>query len=485
MPFLHPISQITVIICFILLIIILFFDEQDYLTYSVLFLMISTIVTSIDLANPPILDDYIEGIDWEVIIFLISMFTIVEILNEAHVFYEIAKFIVKKFHSKIRVMYYLICIISTLLASILEDLSVAIIFIPIIILTCKEIKTNPAPFLYGMTICINLASTLTPFGSAENVMIANEFNLTFPFFISNIGVYFVFTLILTLVLLDVILLRKSINKEWEKITDKVENLNTLNKKLSPSVENPSKMENSAYKPTLLTSPLSIKALDPNLSTIKTSKINLLKNLIGLFVFFLLLIFIHQIHVAGLLGMLLFVFLNSEKDKNGRFHPSLSKYLRKVDYKLIYFFMCLFVLVFLMEYNGTVILLENGIEKLAVHNIFFISIVVMLISSLLSGFLDNAPVTIMFLPIIRILINDAGFASTPLLIAFILGINLGGNFLPQGSAADMMTLELSKYYGIEDVNYKRLTKLGGLFALIHVVLGIIYIAFLIYIFPKFS
>ncbi|MCF2139590.1 MAG: hypothetical protein K9W44_06010 [Candidatus Lokiarchaeota archaeon] len=483
MPLLHPISQITVIICFILLIIILFFDEQDYLTYSVLFLMISTIVTSIDLENPPILDDYIKGIDWEVIIFLISMFTIVEILNEAHVFYEIAKFIVKKFHSNIRVMYYLICIISTLLASILEDLSVAIIFIPIIILTCQEIKTNPAPFLYGMTICINLASTLTPFGSAENVMIANEFNLTFLFFISNIGIYFVFTLILTLVLLDILLLRKSINKKWERSSN-----NIIDKSINSLQENSSKSKNSSHQfsaQPLLTPLLSIKALDPSLSMIKTSKNNLVKNLIALFIFFLFLIFIHQIHVAGLLGMLLFVFLNPTKDKNGKIHPSLSKYLRKVDYKLIYFFMCLFVLVFLMEYNGTVMLLENAIEQLAVHNIFFISIFIMLISSILSGFLDNAPVTIIFLPIIRILISDAGFASTPLLIAFILGINLGGNFLPQGSAADMMTLELSKYYGIEDVNYKKLTKLGSLFALIHVILGAIYIAFLIFVFPKFS
>lgn len=132
-------------------------------------------------------------------------------------------------------MYYLICIISTLLASILEDLSVAIIFIPIIILTCQEIKTNPAPFLYGMTICINLASTLTPFGSAENVMIANEFNLTFLFFISNIGIYFVFTLILTLVLLDILLLRKSINKKWERSSN-----NIIDKSINSLQENSSK-----------------------------------------------------------------------------------------------------------------------------------------------------------------------------------------------------------------------------------------------------
>jgi Na+/H+ antiporter NhaD/arsenite permease-like protein len=68
-----------------------------------------------------------------------------------------------------------------------------------------------------------------------------------------------------------------------------------------------------------------------------------------------------------------------------------------------------------------------------------------------------------------------------LIAFILGINLGGNILPQGSAADMMTLELSKKYCADDLNYKRLLKVGGLFAIYHIILGIGYLAIVIFLF----
>ena len=67
------------------------------------------------------------------------------------------------------------------------------------------------------------------------------------------------------------------------------------------------------------------------------------------------------------------------------------------------------------------------------------------------------------------------------IAFILGINLGGNFLPQGSAADMMTLELSQQHCVEDLTYQKLTIVGGLFALLHIVLGIGYLALYIYVF----
>ncbi|MHA1468529.1 MAG: SLC13 family permease, partial [Promethearchaeota archaeon] len=114
----------------------------------------------------------------------------------------------------------------------------------------------------------------------------------------------------------------------------------------------------------------------------------------------------------------------------------------------------------------------------------IAIFILLITSILSGFLDNAPVTIIFIPIMWVLIGSAGLPPTPLLVAFILGINLGGNFLPQGSACDMMTLELAKKNGVKDVNYKKLLKVGGLFALLHIILGIMYLAFIIYVFPVY-
>ncbi len=446
-------SQIVVGICFLILIVILFFDSNDYLTYSVLLMLIAAGVSAIDLPEARNLETYIMAIEWEVIIFLIAMFTIVEILIEARIFHKIAKSIVNRYRNNIRKMFYVICIVSTLMASILEDLSVAIIFIPIIVLACREIKINPSPFLLGMTICINLASTLTPFGSAENIMIANYFDLSFTFFLFNFGPFFIVSTLITLVLLDYFVLSKEIKKERRSACE--------SQIITNSDENGNEKE--------------------MLEDIQIDKMTLIKNSVALVIFILLLLFIHEIHVAGLIGLLLFVFVNPKTGESKKKKPQLSYFLRKVDYKLIYFFMCLFVLVHLMELNGTVGLLEESIENLPLNNIFLLSVFILIITSILSGFLDNAPVTIIFLPIIKILLNTGLFEFLPLLIAFVLGVNLGGNFLPQGSAADMMTLELSKKYCVEDLTYKKLTKVGGLFALIHIILGIIYLAIVIFLF----
>ncbi|MHA1670968.1 MAG: SLC13 family permease [Promethearchaeota archaeon] len=196
--------------------------------------------------------------------------------------------------------------------------------------------------------------------------------------------------------------------------------------------------------------------------------------------FVLLIIIPNTLFVGLLGMLIFVFINPRRRESGKNKPDLSYYFTKVDYKLIFFFISLFVLVFCFEKVGIIQFLKDFLISVAPANLFLLCIFILVITSILSGLLDNLPVTILFIPILQVLM-DSGFSAIPILIAFILGINLGGNILPQGSAADMMTLELSKRYCVDEMNYKRLLKTGGIFAIYHIILGVAYLAVLIFFF----
>jgi len=80
-----------------------------------------------------------------------------------------------------------------------------------------------------------------------------------------------------------------------------------------------------------------------------------------------------------------------------------------------------------------------------------------------------------------LIVTFGFPSVPLLFAFIVAINIGGNIIPQGAAADMMTLKIARDSGVDNLNYKHLFKMGALFALIHIGIAIISLLILVPIF----
>jgi Na+/H+ antiporter NhaD/arsenite permease-like protein len=306
-----------------------------------------------------------------------------------------------------------------------------------------------------MTICINLASTLTPFGSAENILIANHFALSSTWFFTNLSIYFVVGTLSTLFLLDRFILKKHLGDIW--IPHCEEN------------EEPQEIEHyEDHELVILEEPLDKKKF--------------YKNIIGLGIFFILLIFIQNILFVGLLGMLLFVFINPRLNAAGKRKPDISFYLTKVDFKLVFFFISLFILVFSFEKAGIIALLEYFVLAITPPNLFLLCVMVLVITSVLSGLLDNVPVTILFIPIIEVLTAPPiEFSTIPIMIAFILGINLGGNILPQGSAADMMTLDLSKRYCADDLNYRRLLKVGGLFAIYHIVLGIGYLAILIFLF----
>ncbi|MBN2151822.1 MAG: hypothetical protein JW839_10275 [Candidatus Lokiarchaeota archaeon] len=433
--------------CFVALIIVLFFEKTDYLTYSIFLIVVASLVTAIFIPAAATLDFYVEKIEWELVFFLIAMFTIVEILNEKKVFHEVARRIVTKYSKTPRKMFYVICITSTLAASIIEDLSIALIFGPVIIIVCRRLNLNPAPFLLGMTISINLGATLTPFGSAQNVLIANAFNLDVIWFLEHLGIYFVVSTAATLFFLDKLILRKSLKKVWSG---------------QCALE-------SAVK-------------DYDIDTIEASPMDFKKNLGLLAAFIALLLLIPEIYVAGLIAMVLFVFANPVQDEHKKWRPAVSHYLRRVDYKLIYFFICLFVFIGLMELNGTIALLENLLASMSLADELVLALIILVATSVLSGFLDNTPVVIIFLPVITFLINKPEFYAFPLLMAFIIGINVGGNFLPQGSACDMATLEIARNNCVVDLPFKRLFKVGGIFALIHVLLGAAYITTYVLLFP---
>lgn len=437
--------QIFVLLCFLGVVIVLFFEDKDYIYFTFIFIVIAGIATSIFIPETRILEFYVDSIEWEVIFFLITMFTIVEILKENKIFDEIARLVVVKYQYNLRKMFYVICIISTLLATIVEDLSIAMIFAPIIIVASRKMNIKPAAYLLGMTICINIAATLTPFGSAQNVLITNEFGLDILWFIINLGPYFVISLISTLVLLDKFSLKKDLDYCIDHACE------------SEEIE-----DDSSFT-------------EPNIERNK-----FIMNLIGLVIFIILLLLIPEIYLAGLIGALIFVLINPVENKDGKKSLSLSKYFSSVDYKLIYFFMALFIFVGLLNANGTLLFIEKLISNISAESEFLLALIILFSTSILSGLIDNTPVTIIFIPIVRYLFNLPEFYLGPIVVAFILGINLGGNFLPQGSAADLATLEISRDNNVSDMSYKRLFKVGGLFALFHVLLGVGYIAVLIFV-----
>ncbi len=420
------ISVIGVILIFIIIMIIFSRENLDYIAYAVGFTVIACIITSY--AKNPSLAQFIEKIQFNSVIFIISM-QILVILAEKHKIFEWiavkALYITK---GNPRSFFYLILVLSTLTAAIIGDVTVVLIFVPLIIRACRILKIEPAPYLFGITITINIGSLLTPFSSAENVIIANSFNRDFGWFIKSIGGFVLVTLFLTIFLLDVTLLRK------------------------------------AAQPTPETRQILLEIMNPKLVIINRRQLILNTIYFGTIVlgFF---IFSRYSFLIALFGAILMSLLNK---------TLLTENIMKIDLRQIFFLLSLFLLIGCMDFNGIFESIIGWASFLHDWNIFLIAILVLLASSFLSGFFANTPVTMLFIALIMQFYATPSATPDVIIVALLLGVNLGGNLLPQSASSDVVTLNLAVKSNVQGFTYKSLFKIGGIFAILHNLLCVLYL-----------
>ncbi|MHA1718111.1 MAG: SLC13 family permease [Promethearchaeota archaeon] len=413
-------------ILFITVMVIFSRENMDYVAYALLAALLSSIITFIIFGTT--LDEFVSMIEVKPLIFILSLQIIVQIVEKHKIFQWVA---VKTLHitkGNPRVFFYLICTIGTISAAIIADVTVAIIFVPLVIRATRILKIKPAPYLFGISITINIGSIITPFSSSENILISSAFNLSFAWFTSNFIIFVILALITTLILLDF----------------------TMLKKQTPPPEEQRQ--------------ILLEIMDPKLVIISRKKF--LLNSIYFLAIIIGFVFISDYsYLVALFGAILISLLNK---------TDISSSLAKIDWKIIFFFISLFLFIGTMEINGTFEFITKLLKPILTGGIFWAAILVLLLSSALSGFLANSPTALIFITILHEIFQDT--VPNPILIAFLLGINLGGNILPQGAACDIMTLNIATENKVEGFTYKTLLKKGGAYALLHIFLCIVYIFF---------
>jgi Na+/H+ antiporter NhaD/arsenite permease-like protein len=374
---------------------------------------------------------FVDYIAWDAIIIILSMSIITKIAETSNILEYLAVKLFKISNGDRRIFFYLLCIITTLLAAIITDVVVVLIIGPVVIRLCHFLKIRAGTYLMGMTICINIGSIITPFSSGENIIISSEFALDTLYFIQNYWIFSFILLILTVILIDQLLLKKE-----------------------PEIEP-------------LQKKFVIDLVDSDV-IIKNRKMFLF-NSIAIMVIIVLFAVLPLLYLTAIISTMILVLINKAYTKK-----TMSELLRDVEWEIIFFFISLYVVI------GC--LIEAGFKEIfeaipfAQVNPILLSFLILIIISALSGFIANTPTALIFIPIFQTLIG-VGFDPLPLIFAFIIGINLGGNFLVQGAACDMMTLKIAQDAGVENLNYKRLAKNGAIFAGIHIGVSTLYLIIL--------
>lgn len=422
---------------FILIILSYSIKNSDFVAISLLCMFIGATITFIFLNVQ--FTDFIQMIEWEAIIIILSMSLITKVAQDSNILEFVAVKLFKLSRGNQRTFLYLLCIITTLLAAIITDVVVVLILAPVVVRLCHFLKIRAGTYLLGMTICINIGSMITPFSSGENIIISTYGwsppvpDLNTLYFIQYYWIFSFLLLFLTIFLIDRFILSKE-----------------------PKIEDQQKQ-------------FVLELVDADVM-IKNKKYFYF-NSIAIIITISLFAILPVLYLTAIIAALILVIVNKRFTKK-----PMGELLRDIEWEIIFFFISLYVIV------GS--LIKAGFAEIFASlpfqfiNPILLSFILLITISLISGFVANTPTALIFIPIIGTLIDSFNFPYIPLIFSLIIAVNLGGNFIPQGAAADMMTLKVARDSGVENLNYKRLLKMGAIFALIHLLFSMLYLVILL-------
>ncbi|MFX1321504.1 MAG: SLC13 family permease [Promethearchaeota archaeon] len=417
----------AIILILILFAILMAFFSQQKFDYFPIALIIGAIAVVSMLTFTDVEEGEILGfINFKTLIFLFGMQIVIYFATDDRVLEYIAIKLIHITKGNNRLFFYMICLFTGIIVAFIEDLTLSLILVPLIYRTCRFLKIPAGTYMMGMTITINIGAILTPVSSLKNLIIGQEFNWGFREYFANMGILFIITLISTIYLID-----RFILKSEEEPTEE-------NKKIFLSM------------------------IDPGV-VIQNKNYFLMTSFILLATFMLMILGFEPALVAIISAAILLL----THSKNSNF----SDLKNDIEWRIIITFAILFILSNSLSRYGFSELISTGLVDLVNNNIYLAVLITLSLTSLLSAFLAGTPVTIILLPIFSTFIGE-GFFPNPIIIAFISGVNMAGNFLPQGSACDLLTLSLAKKYKVVNLDYKRLLKNGSIFATIHflIILG---------------
>lgn len=408
---------VSLVAIFLVMMVIFSKEKLDYVSFGLLAAVISCFIVFLEYGTGFI--EFIALVDFEPIIFIISMQIIIYMAEQQRLFQWVALKTLHAAKGNHRLFFYLICTISSFSAAILADITVAIIFVPIVIRACKILEINAGPYLFGISFTINVGSLYTPFSSSENILISAAFGVDFVWFLQRFTIFVIPTLIFTLFLLDFTMLRK----------------------VRPPDEDHKKML--------------LEIVQPEIVIVNRRKF--LLNVVYFVAIIIGFVFLPAFLVA-LLGAILICLFNK---------MPIADPLSKIDWKIVFFFISLFLMIGCMELSGIFDAISTWADTIIPDNLFLASLIILFSIAVLSGVLAQIPTALVFITLIGNLYGQTVAAIPDIIImAFLLGINLGSNFLPQGAACDMMVLSLAEKNNVEGFNYKALLKNGSRMTLIH-------------------
>jgi Na+/H+ antiporter NhaD/arsenite permease-like protein len=148
-------------------------------------------------------------------------------------------------------------------------------------------------------------------------------------------------------------------------------------------------------------------------------------------------------------------------------------LKDLDWQSFFFLIGIFILVGSLSYCGIINDIASYISTLSGQNVLFAYSLIVIISVLVSAFVDNIPYTIAMIPVAKIVAANLGVSMYPFLFGLLIGTCLGGNITPIGAACNVVTVGIMRKKGYQ-VKFRDFFSIGLPFTAVAVFIGSLFI-----------
>jgi len=344
-----------------------------------------------------------HGVNWQTIIFIGGMMTMVEGLAEVGFFRWMCLYVAKMVNYRVIPILIAFMLLSGFLAMFIDSITVLLFMASVTIELARLLKFDPVPIIIAEIFAANTGGSATMCGDPPNIIIGTAFGYTFTDFAINTGpiawagmlftlgfFYFCFRKILT---------------------------------SSQGDSNPSAQRYPEPGEAIV---------NPRLFKIST----------GIFILVVILLVTHaQTGLSVALIGCVAAFLTLLAVAKGAPHL-----IKRLDWRTLLFFVGLFICVGGLEETGVLKMLAQYIGDVSGGSLILVIPIILWVSAFASAIIDNIPFAATMVPVIVNLSQTVGFKLPTLAWTLALGTDIGGNATPIGASANVVGTAIAEREG---------------------------------------
>jgi Na+/H+ antiporter NhaD/arsenite permease-like protein len=355
------------------------------------------------------------GIDWDVIFLLLGTMVIVGVLRQTGGFEYAAIWAAKRAGgSPMRVMVLLVLITATA-SSMLPNVTIVLLMAPVTLLVCDRLDINPTPLLIAEVLASNIGGVSTLIGDPPNIIIGSRANLSFNDFLINLAPVVIIAMVAFVAILPLLF-----RGTFDVHADRVAEVMSLN-------------EREAIRDLRLLAKSGIVVAGVFAALVASSAIHV------------------EPSVVALIGAGVLVTISGLESVH---------YLASVEWETLLFFAGLFILVGSLVKTGVIADLARVAGDVTGGNPLLATMLILVVSALLSGLIDNIPYVTAMTPVVASLaatVPDPGHVQA-MWWALAIGAGFGGNMTAVGASANIVMIGIAGREGYP-IGFWQFTRTG--------------------------